>query len=63
MEPELLEGLLTTTAILCLFCRAGDASEKLSQDDCFQLLSQAQEILRREYIQKQNKAREEIEKR
>jgi len=43
--------------------RAGEESEKLSQEDCYQLLIQAQEILRKEYIQKQNKAREEIEKR
>lgn len=48
---------------LPLFCRAGEASEKLSQEDCYQLLNQAQEILRKEYIQKQNGAREEIEKR
>ena len=46
-----------------ILCRAGEESEKLSQEDCFQLLIQAQEILRKEYIQKQNKAREEIEKR
>ncbi|CAH3103872.1 unnamed protein product [Porites lobata] len=49
----------TSTPLL----RAGEESEKLSQEDCFQLLIQAQEILRKEYIQKQNKAREEIEKR
>lgn len=44
-------------------CRADEESEKLSQEDCYQLLIQAQEMLRKEYIQKQNKAREEIEKR
>ncbi|XP_068750380.1 nucleoporin 88-like [Montipora capricornis] len=57
-----IEKILTRTTSTPLL-RAGAAHEKLSQQDCYQLLIQAQEILRKEYIQKQNKAREEIEKR
>lgn len=54
---------MTWTWIALMSCRANEESEKLSQEDCYQLLIQAQEMLRKEYIQKQNKAREEIEKR
>ncbi|KAJ7333814.1 Nuclear pore complex protein [Desmophyllum pertusum] len=56
-----IERILTRNTSTPLL-RAGEASEKLSQQDCYQLLIQAQEVLRKEYIQKQNKAREEIEK-
>jgi len=43
--------------------RANEASKKLPAQECFQLLAQAQEMLRKEYIQKQYRAREEINKR
>nr|XP_058955276.1 nucleoporin 88-like [Pocillopora verrucosa] len=49
----------TSTPLL----QGGEESEKISQQDLYQLLTQAQEILRKQYIQKQNEAREEIEKR
>jgi len=57
-----IEKILTRNTSTPLL-RAGEESEILSQEDCYQLLIQAQDILRKEYIQKQNKAREEIEKR
>ena len=60
---NILHANMTLLKVKKLSCRAGKESEKLSQEDCYQLLIQAQEILRKEYIQKQNKAREEIEKR
>lgn len=46
-----------------LSCRANEASKKLPPEECFQLLAQAQAVLRKEYIQKQYRAREEINKR
>lgn len=57
-----IEKILTRNTSTPLL-RGGEESEKLSQQELYQLLIQAQEILRSQYIQKQNEAREEIEKR
>lgn len=43
--------------------RAGEASEKLPAQECYQLLVHAQNMLQKEYIQKQYRAKEEIDKR
>ncbi|XP_022785775.1 nuclear pore complex protein Nup88-like isoform X2 [Stylophora pistillata] len=56
-----IEKILTRNTSTPLL-RGGEESEKLSQQELYQLLIQAQEILRSQYIQKQNEAREEIEK-
>ena len=43
--------------------RAGEASEKLPAQECYELLFHSQKLLQKEYIQKQYRAKEEIDKR
>ncbi|XP_029194340.1 nucleoporin 88-like isoform X3 [Acropora millepora] len=57
-----IQKMLTRTESTPLL-RATEASKKLPAQECFRLLAQAQEMLRKEYIQKQYRAREEINKR
>lgn len=61
------EGILNETPFLNIIdnnlsWRARSTSD-LSQKDCLEILTEAQQILREEYLQKQNRAKVEIEKR
>ena len=52
-----------TCYILVTLNIRSDTNADLSQQECFQLLSRATQVFREEYIQKQDLALQEIEKR
>lgn len=55
----MLKGIFT----LVLFFNRFDKKTEISQQECFQLLTRATQVFREEYLQKQEHAQQEIQKR